>query len=115
MKLSEFLSQHHIDATFFEANGKINFGLWYKDAKYSILIQRFGQNQIVACLLEDDKSFDNKTFHYKSIERSIVSSFDEFLKKWDALENEIYPNRKIEMWRKPFVLWEKLEKEQDNG
>lgn len=109
MKLSEFLNRHHIDASFFEADGKINFGLWYKEAKYSILIERFGQNQIVASLLEDDKSFYNAVFKYNSIERGIISSFDEFLKKWDSLEDTIYPDRKVEMWRKPFTIWEKLE------
>lgn len=115
MKLSTFFAQRGIDAAFFEADGKANFGLWHKEAKYSVLIQRFGQNQIVACLLEDDKSFYNGAFRYNSVERSIVSSFDEFLKKWDALENEIYPDRKVEMWKKPFRIWERLEREQDNG
>lgn len=111
MKLSVFLATHHIDGAFFQNEGKINFGLWHKEAKYSVLIQKFGQNQIIASLLEDDVSFENPTFRFKSIERNIVSSFDEFLKKWDALENEIYPDRKIEMWKKPFRIWERLEKE----
>lgn len=109
MKLSEFLNRHHIDASFFEADGKINFGLWYKEAKYSVLIERFGQGQIIASLLEDDKSFYNGAVKYDSIERGIVSSFDEFLRKWDSLEDEVYSNRKIEMWKKPFVIWERLE------
>ena len=109
MKLSEFLSRHHIDAAYFEADGKINFGLWYKEAKYSVLIEKFGQNQIIASLLEDDKSFYNGVVRYNSVERNIVSSFEDFIKKWDSLEDIVYPDRKIEMWRKPFVLWEKLE------
>lgn len=109
MKLSEFFARHHIDAAYFEADGKANFGLWYKEAKYSVLIEKIGQGRIIASLLEDDKSFYNGVLRYNSVERSIVSSFDEFLRKWDSLEDEIYPNRKIEMWRKPFVLWERLE------
>ena len=109
MKLSEFLARRGIDASFFERDGKVNFGLWHKEAKYSVLIERFGQSQIIASLLEDDKSFYNGVVRYNSVERSIVSSFDEFLKKWDSLEEKIYPDRKVEMWRKPFVLWEKLE------
>jgi len=109
MKLSDFLARRGIDASFFERDGKVNFGLWHKEAKYSVLIERFGQNQIVASLLEDDKSFYNGVFRYNSVERSIVSSFDEFLKKWDSLEDEIYSDRRIEMWRKPFAIWDKLE------
>ena len=109
MKLANFLSCRNIDAAFFEKDGKVNFGLWHKEAKYSVLIERFGHNQIIASLLEDDKSFYNGVVKYNSVERSVVSSFDEFIKVWDSLEDTIYPDRKVEMWRKPFVLWDKLE------
>lgn len=110
MKLSEFLVRRGIDASFFEKDGKINFGLWYKEAKYSVLIERFGQNQIIASLLEDDVSFENTTFNFKSVQRSIIAPFGQFLKEWDYLESEIFPDREIEMWKKPFRIWERLEK-----
>ena len=111
MKLSEFLSRRHIDASFFERDGKINFGLWYQEAEYSVLIQKAGPNRIIASLLENDVSFENPVFHFKSAERCIVTSFDHFIKEWDKLENEIFPNREIQMWKKPFRIWERLEKE----
>lgn len=110
MKLSEFFSRHHIDASFFEADGKINFGLWYQEAKYSVLIQKIGPNRIIASLLENDVSFENPTFDFKSSERSIITSFDQFLKEWGNLENEIFPDRALEWWKKPFLIWEQMEK-----
>lgn len=110
MKLSEFLARRHIDATFFERNGKINFGLWYQEAEYSVLIQRAGPNRIVACLLENDVSFNNSIFHFKSAERSIIASFDQFLKEWDHIEDEFLSNKALEWWKKPFLIWEQMEK-----
>ena len=109
MKLSVFLAAHHIDAAFFQNGGKINFGLWYKEAKYSVLIEQFGKNRIAASLLEDDRSFYNPVFKYNSFQRTIVMDFNRFIQEWTRLEDEVFPNLKIEMWRKPFVIWERLE------
>ena len=109
MKLSEFFDSRHIDASFFEANGKINFGLWYKEAEYSVLIQKAGTNRIAACLLKNDVSFEDSTFDFKSAERSITTSFNDFLKGWNRLEDEVLPDRTFQWWEKPFRLWKKLE------